>query len=72
MHLLAYVTATAKTDTSCLCDLHHSSQQHWIHNPLSEARDQTHVLMDISQVLHLLSHNGNSNCVLLFRAQHLA
>ena len=25
-------------------------QQHWILNPLSEARDQTHVLMDASQV----------------------
>ena len=30
--------------------LHHSSQQCWILNPLSEARDQTHVLMDASQV----------------------
>ena len=30
--------------------LHHSSQQHWILNPLSKARDQTHVLMDPSRV----------------------
>ena len=29
------------------CDLHHSSQQCWILNPLSEARDGTCVLMDI-------------------------
>ena len=28
----------------------HSSQQHWILNSLSEARDRTHVLMDTSQV----------------------
>ena len=34
----------------CLCDLHYSSQQHWILNPLSEARDRTHILMDTSQV----------------------
>ena len=30
--------------------LHHSSQQRWILNPLRKARDQTHVLMDASQV----------------------
>ena len=29
-------------------------------NPLSEARDRTHILMDTSQVLKLLRHNGNS------------
>ena len=27
-------------------DLHHSSWQHWILNPLSAAGDQTQVLMD--------------------------
>ena len=32
-----------------------------IFNPLSEARDQTHILMDTSQVLNPLSHNGNSS-----------
>ena len=46
MQLLAYATATPKQDLSCICDLHHSSQQHWIFNPLSEARDPTCVLMD--------------------------
>ena len=29
-------------------------------NPLSEARDQTRILVDTSQVLNLLSHNRNS------------
>ena len=29
-------------------------------NPLSEARDQTHILMDTSQVLNLLSLSGKS------------
>ena len=30
--------------------LYHSSQQHWILNPLSKARDQTCILMDTSQI----------------------
>ena len=38
-----------------------SSQQHRILNPLSETRDQTHILMDTSLVLNLLNHNGNSS-----------
>ena len=29
---------------------HHSSQQRWILNPLSEARDWTHILMDTNRV----------------------
>ena len=37
-------------DLSCICDLHHSSQQHRILNPLSKARDQTYILMDTSQI----------------------
>ena len=46
---LAYTTATATPDLSCVCDLHHS-QQCWVLNPLSKARDRTHFLMDIFQV----------------------
>jgi len=41
----AYVTATATPDLSRICDLHHSSLQHQIVNPLSEARDWTRNLM---------------------------
>ena len=41
LQLLAYTTATATLDPSHVCDLHHSSQQRWIPNPLSEARDRT-------------------------------
>ena len=42
LYLLAYTTATATQDPSHVCNLHHhSSQQHWILNPLSEARDRT-------------------------------
>ena len=39
LQLLAYATATAMPDPSCICDLHCSSQQCWILNPLSGARD---------------------------------
>ena len=42
---LAYTTATATPDPSHIYDLHHSSRQRWILNPLSEARDQSLVLM---------------------------
>ena len=45
LQLPAYTTATASWDLSCIFNLHHSSR--WrILNPLREARDQTHVLMD--------------------------
>ena len=52
LHLPAYATATAMQDVGHLCDLHHSSQQHWILNTLSKGRDQTQVLMDNSQVCY--------------------
>ena len=41
----AYTTATATSDPGRIFDLHHSSWQHRILNPLSEARDGTRVLM---------------------------
>ena len=39
LQLLAYTKAPAARDPSCICALQHSSRQHWILNPLSEARD---------------------------------
>ena len=39
LQLLAYATATATPNPSHICDLHCSSQQSWILNPLSGARD---------------------------------
>ena len=48
LQLPTYATATGIQDPSHLCDLQHSSQQHWILNPLSRARDGTRVLMDTS------------------------
>ena len=41
LQLPAYTTATATPDTSHVCNLHHSSWQHQILNPLTEAKDQT-------------------------------
>jgi len=45
LQLLAYTTAIATSDLSCVCNLHHRSRQHQILSPLSEARDQTCNLM---------------------------
>ena len=43
-------TATATQDPSLVCNLHHSSGQRRILNPLSEVRDRTLVLVDGSWV----------------------
>ena len=59
LQLLATATATATWDPSCVCDLHHSSWQCRILNPLSKARDQTHILMDTCHSFPLC-HNGSS------------
>ena len=45
LQLPAYATATAVQDPSLVCDLYHSSPQHQILKPLSEASEQTHILM---------------------------
>ena len=63
LQLPAYTAAIATWDPSRVCNLHHSSWQHWICNLLSEARDQTGIIMDISRVCNLLNHNGNSHYV---------
>ena len=47
---LAYTTATATQDPSCIFDLHHSSRQRQILNPLIKARDRPCVFMDASQI----------------------
>ena len=60
LQLPASTTATAMKDLSHVCDLHHSSRQRQLLNPLSEARDRTLILMDTSWVYNLLSHKGTS------------
>ena len=42
-------TATATSDPSHICELHHSSQQCQILHSLSEARDRTGIFMDTNQ-----------------------
>ena len=56
LQLPTYARATATPHLSSICDLHHSSQQRQLLNPLSKVRDQTCILMDASQILYPLSH----------------
>ena len=60
LQLPAYATATVTRDLSPICDLPQSFQQLWTLNSLSEARDQTCILMDTSGVFNMLSHDRNS------------
>ena len=50
LQLLAYTTVTDTPDPSSFCNLYHSSQQRQIFNPLNEARDRIHILMNPSRV----------------------
>ena len=59
LQLLAYIIATATPDPSCICNLHHSSQQCQILNPLNEARVGTCVLMDSSPVHYYWATMGS-------------
>ena len=50
LELPACARASATPDPSRMCNLHHSSWQRRILNPLSEARDRTHNLMVPSRI----------------------
>ena len=56
-----YTTATVTPDQSCICDLHHSSRQRQILNPLSETEDQIHILLDTSPVHYCYAIMGTSH-----------
>ena len=58
LRLPVYATATATPDPSRISDLHHSSWHRQILDPLSEARDQTHILMDASWIHFLCATMG--------------
>ena len=50
LQLPAYTTATATSDSSHTCNLHYSSRQRQILNPLREARVQTGNLIVPSRI----------------------
>ena len=64
--LQVYTTATAMRDLSCVCNLHHSSGQHWILNSPSEGQDRTCILMDPS-----LSHDRNSKELIFYTPHYM-
>ena len=64
LQLPAYTTSTAMQDPSCICDLHHSSRQCWIPDPLSEAGDQPRILMDSQIHFHFTTIGTPDICVL--------
>ena len=68
LQLLAY--ATAMWDLSHTCDLHYSSQQHLIPNPLNEARDKTCIFMDTSWMHFHCTTVGTAVFVFFFDDSH--
>ena len=60
LQLMAYTKATAMQDPCLIYNPHHNSQQYCILSPLSEARDQTCVLMDTSQIHYHWATLGTS------------
>ena len=50
LQLPAYAAATAMQDLRRVCDLYHRSRQRQVPDSQREARDQTHILMDASQI----------------------
>ena len=62
LQLLAYATATATWDPSCVCNLQHSSWQGQILNPLGEAKDRTHNLMVPSRIYFRCATTGTPGC----------
>ena len=63
----AYTTATATPVLNHICNLHWSSWQCQILNPLSEARDQTHILTDTSWLCYHSATIGTPSWVIYER-----
>jgi len=61
LQLPAYTTTTATRDQSRICDLPHSSLQRQIINPLSKARDRTHITEPQRELLSRLSFINKLN-----------
>jgi len=58
--LQVYATDTVTPDQSHICNIHRILWQCRIFNPLSKARDRTHILIKQHWVLNLLSYKRNS------------
>jgi len=71
LQLLIYTTATATPDPSHVCNLHHSSWQCQILNPLSKARDQIWVFTDTSRVSYHWATTGNRTLYLVYYIEML-
>ena len=71
--LLAFTaaTATSNLDPSCVCDLHHSSRQCRILNPLSEARDWTLNITVPSQICFRCPTMGTPRLKHYFKGQSI-
>ena len=67
LQLLACTIATATPDLSRVCNLHHSSGQHHILNPLSEARERTDNLMVPSRICFCCATMGTPQLLFLCR-----
>ena len=63
--LPAYAIAIATQDLSHICDLHHSSWQCQILNPLSEAMNRSLILRDTSQVRYHWATMGTPSFLFL-------
>ena len=70
--LPAYATDTATQDLSHICDLHHSSQQRQILNPLCKARDRTCNLMVPSRIRFCCATTGAPSWVILMIPFHFS
>ena len=64
-------TATATRDLSHVFDLHHSSRQCQLPSPLSNARNQTHILLDSSWICFRYAMKGTLPCVSVFDIYYL-
>ena len=58
LQLPVYTTATATRDPSCVCDLHHSSRQPRLPDPLMEGRDWTCILRNTSWICFRCTTTG--------------
>ena len=69
LQLPAYARTTATPDLSHVCELQNSSQQHWILNPLSKARDWPCILMDTAWVHYHWATTGTPSWKIVFKTR---